>query len=710
MFIFLSLSYPYAFSQSNNSTASNNGGGDLTQLFNTVKDSVVKINTITQDGNSFQGSGFIYDNDGHVVTNAHVLIGAKTITVTFPNENSYSVQIIGEDPYSDLAVLQPDPSVLNQEQIKPLPTGNSSAIQVGQEVVAIGSPSGLATSFSQGIISQTNRVIDGIVPFLPETGLIQHNAFVYHGSSGGPLLNLQGEVIGVNAYPALDIDLPGMGLAIPSNTIQKVVPQLISQGNYKHPYLGISYVNGSMASQVLQYFGLPINYGAIVPSVASGSPADAAGIRGISQNQTTGQYMLDNIIKGIDGVTVKSSDDLFNYLNSKSAGDTVTLQVIGRDGVIRDTSATLTEMPTTFENSLTSTNTTSTNSAGNVTLTQNSASNGASVVGWHSYTNSTYGISLLYPPNWILTAVSQPSGTNNTAFDIMHFSPPISQDPAADTTFGVGIDNSTRKVTPSLDQYTYDTINNYRSAANVTDFKVIKADTNVTIAGHPGYLLYYTRQLRSDQSPRTYLEVGTIAGGKIYYLSINSDLLDQQFRNVLLPQVVQMIKSFKIVSPNTSSVSTSSSSPSSPSSTTETIRNTSSSLDQRYNVKLNDTVYPIDYHITAGKIENITFDTTGTPSLNIYMSEGSHGVLTIKIPRELLDNKKEGTNIDEGFSVLSGSQSEITNDSKQRTLAIEFDTCYVNESCLPITIEGNKALNGNLRPTTTSPPSSSPQR
>jgi S1-C subfamily serine protease len=133
-----------------------------------------------------------------------------------------NIAIIGGDPYSDLAILQVDPSVLNQEQIKPLPIGNSSAIQVGQEVVTIGSPSGLATSFSQGIISQTDRVMEGINPFLPEAGLIQHNAFAYHGSSGGPPLNLQGEVIGLNAYAALDVDLPGMGLAIPSNTIQKL--------------------------------------------------------------------------------------------------------------------------------------------------------------------------------------------------------------------------------------------------------------------------------------------------------------------------------------------------------------------------------------------------------------------------------------------------------------------------------------------------------
>jgi PDZ domain len=309
-----------------------------------------------------------------------------------------------------------------------------------------------------------------------------------------------------------------------------------------------------MASDILQSAGLPINYGAIVPSVAPGSPADVAGIRGISQNQTTGHYMLGDIIKGIDGVTVKSSDDLFNYLNSKSVGDTVNLQVIGSNGIIRDTSVTLTEMPSTFENSLTSGNTTSINNGGNVTLTQNSTSNGASAASWNSYTNSTYGISLLYPPNWIPIPVGQPNGTNNTIFDIMHFAPPISEDPAADTTFEVGIDNTTRKTTPTLDEYVHTWINNYRTAANVTEFKVTSASTNnVTIGGYPGYLLYYTEQLRSDPSPRTYLEAGTIAQNKIYYIVINSDLSELQFRTLLLPQAIQMIKSFQIISPNTSS-------------------------------------------------------------------------------------------------------------------------------------------------------------
>ena len=173
----------------------------------------------------------------------------------------------------------------------------------------------------------------------------------------------------------------------------------------------------------------------------------------------------------------------------------------------------------------------------------------ATPAGWHSYTNSTYGISLLYPPDWMQSPVGQPDGTNNTAFYIMNFAPPISQDPTADTILGVGIDNTTRQSSPSLNQYAFDTINSYRSAANVTEFKVIKAGTNITMGGHPGYILYYTKKVKSDPAPRTYLEAGTIADNTIYYMQISSAMSDNQFTSIMLPQVMQIIKSFKILHP-----------------------------------------------------------------------------------------------------------------------------------------------------------------
>ena len=169
--------------------------------------------------------------------------------------------------------------------------------------------------------------------------------------------------------------------------------------------------------------------------------------------------------------------------------------------------------------------------------------------GWHSYTNSTYGISLLYPPDWMQSPVAQSDGINNTAYYIMDFVPPISQDPTADTILGIGIDNTTRQSIPSLNQYAYDTINSYRSAANVTDFKVIKAGTNITMGGHPGYILYYTKKVQSNPAPRTYLEAGTIANNTIYYIQVGSAMSEKQFTDIMLPQVMQIIKSFRILHP-----------------------------------------------------------------------------------------------------------------------------------------------------------------
>jgi S1-C subfamily serine protease len=184
----------------------------LPDLFDTAKTSVVQINVrvpttnpqVLIHGNPLvtlsqrSGSGFVYDNDAHIVTNDHVVRGATTIDVRFLDGDVYSARILGEDPYSDLAVLQPEPSVFFSEEIKPLDLGNSSAVRVGEPVVAIGNPLGLTGSMTQGIISQTNRVKpDALLGKFYVAGLIQTDAAIAHGNSGGPLLTLDGKVIGV---------------------------------------------------------------------------------------------------------------------------------------------------------------------------------------------------------------------------------------------------------------------------------------------------------------------------------------------------------------------------------------------------------------------------------------------------------------------------------------------------------------------------------
>jgi S1-C subfamily serine protease len=199
-----------------------------TDVFENAKYSVVKVLTGSNPYSKPElSTGFIYDNDGHVVTNFHVVNNANLIKVTFADGNSYPAQITGTDPDSDLAILQAN-EALNKEQMKPLPIGNSAALQVGENVGAIGYPFE-QLSFSVGSIKQLNITRENEFGSV-QTGLIQHDACGYHGSSGGPLLDLQGRVLGINSYPGLrGHDIPGLTLAIPSNTLQKIAPKLISQ-------------------------------------------------------------------------------------------------------------------------------------------------------------------------------------------------------------------------------------------------------------------------------------------------------------------------------------------------------------------------------------------------------------------------------------------------------------------------------------------------
>jgi S1-C subfamily serine protease len=209
-----------------------------THVFENAKDSVVKVVTVSNPySNPEISTGFIYDNDGHIVTNYHVVNNANSVNVTFASGNSYPAQITGTDPYSDLAILQAN-AALKKEQMKPLPIRNSSALQIGENVGAIGYPFE-QLSYSVGNIKKINILRENIFGY-EQTEMIQHDACGYHGSSGGPLLDLQGQVLGVNSYPGLQgYDIPGLTLAIPSNTLQKIVPKLISQHSYKHPWLGV---------------------------------------------------------------------------------------------------------------------------------------------------------------------------------------------------------------------------------------------------------------------------------------------------------------------------------------------------------------------------------------------------------------------------------------------------------------------------------------
>ncbi|MFZ0224219.1 MAG: trypsin-like peptidase domain-containing protein [Candidatus Nitrosopolaris sp.] len=202
-----------------------------TDVFENAKYSVVKVETGSNPYSKPElSTGFIYDNAGHIVTNYHVANSGNLIKVIFADGNGYRAQITGTDPDSDLAILQAN-AALNKEQMKSLPIGNSAALQVGENVGAIGYPFE-QLSFSVGSIKQLNITRENNFGSV-QTGLIQHDACGYHGSSGGPLLDLQGRVLGINSYPGLrGYDIPGLTLAIPSNTLQKIVPKLISQHSH----------------------------------------------------------------------------------------------------------------------------------------------------------------------------------------------------------------------------------------------------------------------------------------------------------------------------------------------------------------------------------------------------------------------------------------------------------------------------------------------
>lgn len=331
----------------------------LTDIFKRVENSVVQITSRVNDTSNMQiiingnplegqstrlGSGFVYDNQGHIVTNNHVVNGAKTVDVTFVDGNTYKARVIGTDSSSDLAALLITDN-FSVEQVVPLVIANSSSLQVGQQVIAIGNPFGLSDTMTTGIVSQTGRLLPN-----PDTKFgipngIQTDAAINPGNSGGPLLNLQGEVVGMNtAISSSTGEFSGIGFAVPSNAITRILPALIQTGTYTHPWLGIS--GGSIPPALAKSAGLPINYrGVLVASVQAGSPAEKAGLYG---SQDVNSKPTGDIIVAVDGHKVKRIDDIINYMETqKSVGQTVKLTV-NRNGQIMDLTATLQPRPSSL--------------------------------------------------------------------------------------------------------------------------------------------------------------------------------------------------------------------------------------------------------------------------------------------------------------------------------------------------------------------------
>jgi S1-C subfamily serine protease len=338
-----------------------NNGLDISELFTKVEGSVVQVTDPNTPGllGPRLGSGFVYDSEGHIITNNHVVAGGNgDLDVTFLDGNVYNAKLVGADPYADLAVLKVEG--VPKDKLVPLPLGNSSSLKIGQPVAAVGNPFGLSGSLTEGIVSglgrslpssepqePTNPQLD--IPLLPESptfsipDIIQTDAAINPGNSGGPLLNTRGEVIGINsAIFSTTGAYSGVGFAISSNMIKKVVPSLITTGSYTHPYIGITGID--VTPDIAKAMGLQEARGFLITGIIAGGPSDKAGIRGgyivDNFNGTEIQLGGDVVVK-IDNMTVANINDILTYLNSqRKVGDTVQLTVL-RDGQLQQIPVTL---------------------------------------------------------------------------------------------------------------------------------------------------------------------------------------------------------------------------------------------------------------------------------------------------------------------------------------------------------------------------------
>lgn len=308
------------------------------QIYEQIKHSIVLIQT--EIG---LGSGFVIDHEGHIATNYHVIEGANTIQVSFLDGNITDANRVGEDPYSDLAVIKVDPDIT---KLYPVVLGNSSELVVGEPVAAIGNPFGLSDTITAGIVSALGRDLEAPGHYRI-VDIIQVDAAINPGNSGGPLVNLEGQVVGVNtAIISGSGTFAGVGFAIPSDTVRRELPDLIATGQYKHPWVGITGIDVNLA--IAQYIDLEKPQGFLVIDVIPDSPAEDAGLKGGNQTVVIDGREIKiggDVIVGIDGLNVRTLNDLVVYTErNKRPGDIVSLAII-RDGQEIIKSFTLGERP-----------------------------------------------------------------------------------------------------------------------------------------------------------------------------------------------------------------------------------------------------------------------------------------------------------------------------------------------------------------------------
>jgi len=310
----------------NNVVYMNSVQDSISELFQDADQSVVSIAAF--GGDNAQGSGFVYSENGYIVTNQHVIDGADRVEVSFTDGITKSARIIGTDPYTDLAVLK-----VNKRNLEPLELGNSSNVKVGQRAVAIGNPFGLRGSMTSGIISQKGRTLRTQGGF-STPNVLQTDAAINPGNSGGPLMNVQGEVIGVNTAIESNTGVfSGIGFAIPSNTVERVVPELIDEEDYAHPWIGVSGIDVNQG--IAEEIGLENSTGFLISEIVPGGPADTAGLKGPERNTTINGAQLGvggDVIVAINGEKIRGISDILLYLaRDAEVGETVQITVI-RDG------------------------------------------------------------------------------------------------------------------------------------------------------------------------------------------------------------------------------------------------------------------------------------------------------------------------------------------------------------------------------------------
>ena len=321
-------------------------GFSLIEIFEKTEESVVQVNVRADDGTSkpgSMGSGFVYSDKGYIITNNHVVDDAGKVTVTFLDGESYTAKIIGTDPDLDLAVLKVE---VGATYLQPIPIGDSSQLKVGEQITAIGNPFGLSGSMTSGIISQMGRLLPQDSGYsIPD--VIQTDAAINPGNSGGPLLNMNGEGVGINtAIQSATGEFTGVGFAVPSNTVKKVVPILIEEGVFHHPWMGIS--GSDVDPDLAKVRELNSSKGFLIATVVEGSPAEDAGLQGITVTKEIDgrEYALDGdiIVKIDDKVVRKISDILIHLQREKSIGDEMVMTV-NRDGTLIEVILVLGERP-----------------------------------------------------------------------------------------------------------------------------------------------------------------------------------------------------------------------------------------------------------------------------------------------------------------------------------------------------------------------------